>query len=162
MSDADPILDDIALALTALAGRMDALEKGQEVVAKTLHQEREIQRQTLGLLIQFLERQTETLKRIEGKMGEISAARRQATVKGQVVLTKPTPKPATNSAPNPVSNPGAAPKPLPKPKPLPRPASPASVPAPEAEPEIEQQISEAIGNISAMLKKKETRKRKGG
>lgn len=148
MSDADPILDDIALALTALAGRLDALEKGQESIIKAAHQERDMQRQTLGLLIQFLERQTKSLKRIEGKMGEMSAVRRQATVKSQVVLTKPAPKPVV------------ALKPVPKPKPQSQPQP--SAPPPEAEPQIEQQISEAIGNISAMLKKKETRKRKGG
>ncbi|MBI5120885.1 MAG: hypothetical protein HZA67_07750 [Rhodospirillales bacterium] len=153
MSDADPILDDIALALTALAGRMDALEKGQEAVAKALHQERDLQRQTLSLLIQFLERQTESLKRIEGKMGEAPAVRRQATIKSQVLLTKPTPKPA----PKPV----VELKPVPKAKPLPRPPAPVS-PAAAVEPEIEQQISEAIGNISAMLKKKEGKRRKGG
>ncbi|MDK9720826.1 MAG: hypothetical protein OEL53_06545 [Rhodospirillales bacterium] len=155
MSDADPILDDIALALTALAGRMDALEKGQEAVAKALHQERDLQRQTLNLLIQFLERQTESLKRIEGKMGEAPAARRQATIKSQVLLTKPMPKPA----PKPV----VEMKPVPKAKPQPQSRSPAPVSPPAAvEPEIEQQISEAIGNISAMLKKKEGKRRKGG
>lgn len=153
MSDADPILDDIALALTSLAGRLDALEKGQEAVAKALHQERDMQRQTLGLLIQFLERQTESLKRIEGKMGEAPAVRRQATIKSQVLLAKPTPKPA----PKPV----VVLKPVPKAKPQPQPQPQPSPPPAVVEPEIEQQISEAIGNISAMLKKKEGKRRKG-
>lgn len=153
MSDADPILDDIALALTALAGRMDALEKGQEGLAKLLHQERDLQRQTLSLLIQFLERQTESLKRIEGKMGEAPAVRRQATIKSQVLLAKPMPKPA----PKPVVELKPVPKAKPQPQPQPSPPPPAVV-----EPEIEVQISEAIGNISAMLKKKEGKRRKGG
>jgi hypothetical protein len=171
MSENDPILDDIAQALQALAGRLDAIEKRQESILDGLSRERETHRQSLGLLIQFLERQTASLKQIEAKVAEGVAIKRQAMVKGQVVIGKPKPpvepQPAQRAEPSSPLPPSelpleALPEPiaLPEPEPLPPPFQPSQPAQPLQE--IEQQISEAIGNISAMLKKKEGRRKKSG
>lgn len=169
MSEAELTLDEIAQALAELARRIGAIEQAHETLAAGVSREREVQRHTLTLLAQLMERQTESLKRAEEKfaaqMAELAAPRRQAIVKGKVVIAKPKP-PAPPPAPPPVQPP--APEPQPKPadvsprQPRPKPAPPASAPLPTPEPEIEQQISEAIGNISAMLRKKEGKRRKNG
>ncbi len=162
MSEAELTLDEIAQALTELARRIGAVEQAHETLAAGVSREREVQRHTLTLLAQLMERQTESLKRAEEKfaaqIAELAPPRRQAIVKGKVVIAMPKP-PVQPSAPQPPAPP-PAPEPPPKPaairQPRPKPVPPASGP----EPEIEQQISEAIGNISAMLKKKEGKRRK--
>lgn len=142
MSDVDPVFKDIADHLADLAKRVAAVEVLHETLAQGLTHERELQRQTLGLLVQLLERQTESLKRVEAKLHEApppatptepTAPKRQAVVKGQVLVARPK----------------AAAKPKAKPR------------QDEPDDEIDLQISEAIGNISAMLKKQSGRKRKG-
>ncbi|TAN57253.1 MAG: hypothetical protein EPN26_02735 [Rhodospirillales bacterium] len=148
MSDTDEALSILAQALAELSGRLDAIEQTQNAVLSSINRERDVQRQTFSLLVQLLERQAASLKQIDEKV----TMRRQTTVKGQVVVGRPMqPKPA----PQPQN------KPVAKPKTQTEPADPPPLLEPVAEPEIEQQISQAIGNISAMLKKKETRKRKG-
>lgn len=140
MSDADPVFKDIADNLADLARRLASVEAAQEALARGLGHERDMQRQTLGLLVQLLERQNDSLKRVEAKLHETAvptaeppAPKRQAVVKGQVLVAKP--------------------KPAAKPKARVKDETPGD--------EIDQQISEAIGNISAMLKKQSSRKRKG-
>lgn len=139
MSAPDPILDDIAGSLADLAKRLAAIEAAHEALTSTLSHERDVQRQSLLMLVRLLERQTDSLRRLEEKLGAPSQPaapppppRRQAVVKGQVIVAKAKPK-----------------------------AKPAARPATAfAGDEIDHQISEAIGNISAMLKKKAPKRRK--
>ncbi len=158
MNDSNLTLDEIALALAELAGRLGRIEQAQESLSSSLVRDREIQRQTLGLLVQLLERQTGSLKRIEALAAtspqDPSQPRRQAVVKGQVMVTRP------KAAPTQMARPALAAKAPPAPRTVKPKAEPPLPLASEPEPEIEQQISEAIGSISAMLKKKETRRRK--
>ncbi|CAA6606077.1 hypothetical protein MTBLM1_70293 [Rhodospirillaceae bacterium LM-1] len=159
MNDSNLTLDEIALALAEMAGRLGRIEQAQESLSSSLVRDREIQRQALGLLVQLLERQTDSLKRIEAMAAmppqEPSQPRRQAVVKGQVMVARPKAAPIQMAKPALAAKAPPAPRPSVKPK-----EEPPLPPASEAEPEIEQQISEAIGSISAMLKKKETRRRK--
>ncbi|MBF0168418.1 MAG: hypothetical protein HQL45_12385 [Alphaproteobacteria bacterium] len=176
MDESNTTFSNLGQALAELSGRMAAIERSQEALLAGQARERDTQRQTMALMAQLLEHQMAVLKRIEEKTEAIQqATRRQTVVKGKVVIAKPT-------AFKPSSQPEAEPLPLPEASTLPKPLSatppPMGMPTPKmliedslaedsqpdmlplVEPEIEQQISQALGNISAMLKKKEPRRRK--
>ncbi|MBF0356255.1 MAG: hypothetical protein HQL43_13560 [Alphaproteobacteria bacterium] len=169
MDESNTTFSNLGQALAELSGRLTVIERSQEALLAGQARERDTQRQTMALMAQLLEHQMAVLKRIEEKAEAIQqATRRQTVVKGKVVIAKPAtskqalkPEPVSDAmtpSPKPLS---ATPPPMgmPTPKMLIEDSQPEMLPL--VEPEIEQQISQALGNISAMLKKKEPRRRKG-